>query len=156
MRLFVAIAAVFALGASAALASERRPALNELEREVMCPTCQTPLELSDAPIAERMRAFIRARIRAGDTKSEIKAKLVAGFGEGILAAPRTRGFGLLAWIVPFAGLFGVGVAVGLVAWRWTRAGRIGRGDAGHIGSGRLALDSALERRLEDELARFDD
>lgn len=157
LRLFLVVAAVLALAlaASAALASERRPTLNELEHEVMCPTCQTPLELSDAPIAERMRVFIRERIRAGDTKSEIKAKLVSDFGEGVLAAPRTHGFGLLAWILPFAGLVGFGVAIGLVAWRWKRAGEVSRARAGPREDGRFGLDPALERLLDEELARFD-
>ena len=150
--LLLVLAAVLVLGVSSAVASERRPTLAELEREVMCPTCQTPLELSDAPIAERMRVFIRARIAAGDTKSEIKAKLVADFGEGVLTAPPTHGFGLLAWVLPFAGLLGFGIAIGVVAWRWTRAGpeRAGPND-----DGRFDLDPAVERRLEEELARFD-
>lgn len=150
--LLLVLAAVLVLGVSSAVASERRPTLAELEREVMCPTCQTPLELSDAPIAERMRVFIRARIAAGDTKSEIKAKLVADFGEGVLTAPPTHGFGLLAWVLPFAGLLGFGAAIGVVAWRWTRAGseRAGPND-----DGRFDLDPAVERRLDEELARFD-
>ena len=38
----------------------------------MCPTCKTTLDQSSAPIANRIRAFISARIVAGDTKSEIK------------------------------------------------------------------------------------
>ena len=146
------LAAIHMSVVSPAHASERRPTLDELEREVMCPTCQTPLELSDAPIAERMRVFIRARIDAGDTKSEIKATLVADFGEAVLAAPRTHGFGLLAWILPLAALVGFGAAIGVVAWRWTRAGRE---RAGPTNDRQLELDPAIERRLEDELARFD-
>jgi cytochrome c-type biogenesis protein CcmH len=77
-------------------ASEEKPTLAELEREVICPTCHTTLELSDAPVADRMRAFIRERIAAGDTKTEIKASLVESFGEGVLAAPPREGFNWLA------------------------------------------------------------
>ena len=58
--------------AAPALASERHPTLGELEGEVMCPTCKTTLDQSSAPIADRIRQFISARIAAGDTKSEIK------------------------------------------------------------------------------------
>ena len=65
-----------------AAASEQNPTLPELERELICPTCHETLAASTSPIAERMRAFIRARIAAGDTTSEIKAKLVDQFGEG--------------------------------------------------------------------------
>jgi cytochrome c-type biogenesis protein CcmH len=136
-------------------ASERRPTLPELEHEVMCPTCKTLLELSQAPVAERMRVFIRGRIAAGDTKSEIKARLVAEFGDAVLAAPRTRGFGLLAWVLPFVAPLGAGAAIGLVARRWTRAGQAEVVSAGTLRNGRVRLDPALERRLDEELARFD-
>jgi len=138
-----------------AAASERRPTLPELEHEVMCPTCKTLLELSQAPVADRMRVFIRGRIAAGDSKSEIKARLVAEFGEAVLAAPRTRGFGLLAWLLPFVALFGAGTAIGLVARRWTRAGQADVVPAGRWRNRRAGLDPALERRLDEELSRFD-
>ena len=83
-RLGALLAVVLALAGPAA-ASELHPTLVELENEVYCPTCHTPLAVSHSPIAERMRVFIRARIAAGDTKSEIKDKLVADFGESVLA-----------------------------------------------------------------------
>ena len=125
-------------------ASEEKPTLAELEREVICPTCHTTLELSDAPVADRMRAFIRERIAVGDTKTEIKAKLVESFGEGVLAAPPREGFNWLAWILPLAGAAAAVVVVGLAARRWVR-----KTPEEH------PLDPELERRLDDELARFD-
>jgi cytochrome c-type biogenesis protein CcmH/NrfF len=102
-----------------------------------------------------MRSFIRHRIAAGDTKSEIKARLVAQFGAGVLAAPQTSGFGLLAWLLPFLGLLGAGISIGLVAWRWTCAGRADVARAEPSRNGRIRPDPALERRLDEELARFD-
>ena len=51
-----------------------------------------------------MKAFIRARIAAGDTKSEIKAQLVDQFGPAVLAVPPRKGFDLVAWLLPLAGL----------------------------------------------------
>ena len=72
-------------------ASESRPTPAELESELVCPVCETTLDTSDAPVARRMKAFIRARIAAGDTKSEIKAKLVDQFGTGVLAVPPREG-----------------------------------------------------------------
>jgi cytochrome c-type biogenesis protein CcmH len=136
-----------------AAASEEHPTLPELEREVICPTCHTLLELSNAPIANRMRAFINARIAAGDTKSEIKEKLVAQFGEAVLAAPPKRGFNLLAWTLPLAGLGIGGVALALLARRWRRARAPAAVDPS--ANGRAPLDPELERRLDEELARFD-
>jgi hypothetical protein len=76
IRLLAATLAAALLAVGTAAASEERPTLAELENEVVCPTCHTTLALSTSPIAARMRAFIRGRILAGDTKSDIKAKLV--------------------------------------------------------------------------------
>ena len=117
--------------AAPALPSEERPTLEELENEVNCPTCKTTLALSNAPVADRIRAFISERIAAGDTKSEIKTALVGEFGEGILAAPPKEGFNLLAWVLPLAGLVcagGAGRRAGLARGKvgpraWRSAGR---------------------------------
>ena len=139
-----------------ALASEQRPTLEELERELTCPTCKQSLAMSNAPVADRMRAFIRDRIAAGDTKSEIKEKLVAEFGEGVLAAPPKRGFNLLAWVLPLGGLAAASVALFLLARRWLR-GRADEAPSEEAASlnGRPPLDPELERRVDQELARFE-
>ncbi|HEU4450040.1 MAG TPA: cytochrome c-type biogenesis protein [Gaiellaceae bacterium] len=135
-------------------ASEQQPTLAELEREVICPTCKTTLELSDAPVADRMRAFIRRRIAAGDTKSEIKDALVAQFGEAVLAAPPREGFNLLAWLLPLAGATVALAALGVALRRWSRT-RAAPAAVEQSANGRPSLDPELERRLDEELARFD-
>jgi cytochrome c-type biogenesis protein CcmH len=150
----LALTFVIALvAAGSAAASEQHPTLAELEDELVCPTCKTTLAMSNAPVAERMRAFIRERIAAGDTKSEIKDKLVAQFGESVLAAPPARGFNLLAWLLPIAGALAAVVAVAFLARRWSRS----RADAtaGPSADGRGPLDPDLERRVDEELARFE-
>ena len=146
-----AIALVALLLAAPAAASEQRPTAAELESELVCPVCETTLDTSNAPIALRMKAFIRERIAAGDTKSEIKASLVEQFGPSVLAEPPKRGFELVAWVLPLALLSLGAVVVGLLAWQWSR--RRG-GDEGPPDDG-APLDPALERRLDDELARFE-
>ena len=115
MVLVLALAAV-----PAALASEQHPTQAELEGELVCPTCKSTLDQSNAPIALRMKQFVRTRIAAGDTKSEIKDQLVAQFGKGVLAAPERSGFDLLAWVLPIAGLLAAGAVLTVLAWRWTR------------------------------------
>jgi cytochrome c-type biogenesis protein CcmH len=119
VRVLVAIVLALAL-APAALASEERPTQAELEGELVCPTCQTTLDQSNAPVAVRMKAFVRERIAAGDSKSEIKAQLVAQFGKGVLAAPERKGFDLLAWVVPVVGLLAGAAVLSVLLWRWTR------------------------------------
>jgi cytochrome c-type biogenesis protein CcmH len=130
-----------------ARASERHPSQAELEGEVMCPVCGTTLDQSSSPAAQQIKRVIAGRIAAGDTKTEIKDRLVAEYGDAILAAPPRHGFGLLAWWLPIGGIVVAAVVVGLGAWRWSRA----REPAPRA----VQLDPALERRLDDELRRFE-
>jgi cytochrome c-type biogenesis protein CcmH len=153
MRRVALLVLLWLAAAAPTAASEQRPTLAELERELVCPTCKTTLEMSNAPVADRMRAFIRQRIAAGDTKSEIKDKLVAQFGEGVLAAPPARGFNLLAWLVPIAGGLIAAVAVAVLALRWSRSRAAPAGVSSR--DGRRPLDPELERRVDEELARFE-
>ncbi len=148
MRRAAIAALVAALAAGpAAWASESRPTVADLEDELMCPVCGTTLDQSDAPVARNMRMYIRARIAAGDSKSEIKDRLVEQFGEEVLAAPPREGFNLLAWVLPLAGLGLAVPALAYAAWRWSR----GREPPPRLD----ALDPELERRLDRELARYE-
>lgn len=150
-RLVVSLLVVAAVVVAPAVASERHPTLAELETEVVCPTCHTTLDQSDSAIARRMKEFILARIRAGDTKSEIKQQLVDQFGIAVLAEPPKKGFHLLAWLLPLVGL-GTGAAVvGVLAWRWSRA----RAPAPLLAAAAAPLSSDVERRLDEELRRYD-
>ena len=125
-----------------------RPTLADLEGEVMCPVCNTTLDQSSSPEARRIEALISARIAAGDSKSEIKDVLVAEYGPSILAAPPKKGFNLLAWLLPFVALFGGGLVLGFLAWRWSHTREPGPPPA--------QLSPALERRVDEELARYDE
>lgn len=144
-RLLVAVVVV-ALGAAAA-ASAAPPNAADLETEIVCPVCETTLDQSNAPIAERMKAFIRVRIAAGDSEAEVKDALVAEFGPGVLAEPPGGGFGLLAWLVPLGALVAGVVAVVLLVRRWSRRAPPADDAA--------ELDPTLERLVDDELARYD-
>ena len=143
----VAVAAALALAATAAAA----PNPADLEAELVCPTCDTTLDQSNAPVAQRMKQIIRQRIAAGWTEKEIKADLVDQFGPGVLAEPPKSGFDLLAWLLPLGLLVAGALGVGIVAWGWSRR-RDGH-DGGEEPPGRL--DPELERRLDAELERFD-
>jgi cytochrome c-type biogenesis protein CcmH len=155
MRLLaLALVLAFAAVVAPALASEQHPTPAELESELVCPVCESTLDTSNAPVAIRMKEIIRQRIAEGRTKSEIKAELVEQFGTGVLATPPKEGFDLIAWVLPLLGLAVGAVAVGVLAWRWSR----GRDDGDGGRGGRRdepALDPDLERRLDQELARFE-
>jgi cytochrome c-type biogenesis protein CcmH len=146
----VAVALAALVLAAPAFANEQHPTLGEMEGEVMCPVCHTTLDQSDSPIARRIEQYISARIAAGDTKSQIEAKLVAQFGPSILAEPSKHGFNLLAWVLPLVGIVAGAIAIALLAWRWSR-----RRPAGLVAAGGPPLDPELDRRVDEELARFD-
>ena len=147
MRFLVLLAVAAVLAAPAAAAE--RPSLAKLESEIICPVCHTTLDQSDSPIALRMKAFIKQRIAAGDSEAQIKSKLVGQFGQAVLASPPKKGFNLLAWWLPIAGIVAGAALLGFGAWRWSRAR-----DAPVAGGG-APLEPELERRLDEELARFE-
>jgi cytochrome c-type biogenesis protein CcmH len=146
--LLVAALALLLLAASPASGSERHPTQGEMEGEVMCPTCNTTLDQSDSPIAQRMKRFIAGRIAAGDSKKQIENELIGTFGQSVIARPSTHGFDLIAWLLPLVGLVGGAAIVGFAAWRWSRA-------RGPSVAGEPPLDAEVERRIDDELARYD-
>jgi len=141
----VVVAVALALCSPAAAA----PNPADLEAELVCPTCDTTLDQSNAPVAQRMKQIIRQHIAAGWTEAEIKADLVDQFGQGVLAEPPKSGFDLLAWLLPLGLLAAGAVGVGIVAWGWSHR----RGTAGEDAA--PPLDPELERRLDAELERYE-
>lgn len=138
----------FALTSAPALASESVAAsLPDIEDEVMCPICGTILEASNAPQAERQRAFIRARIDSGQDKEQIKAALVDEFGRDVLAVPDKSGFDLLAWVVPIVGFLAATLVLGLALWR-IRSKKTASATSPQV-------DDATDERIRREIADSD-
>jgi cytochrome c-type biogenesis protein CcmH len=151
LRLFAVLAAAFALVVAApAAASQLHPTQGELEAMLVCPSCHVPLDESTSPVAQQMKAYIAKRIAQGATRSQIVDELVAQLGPGVLGVPRTHGFDLIAWVLPFAGIAIGALAIGAGAWYWSRS----RGDD-PVAARAPVLDPAIERRIDEELARFD-
>jgi cytochrome c-type biogenesis protein CcmH len=148
VKRLVVVGAVVSALAVPAVASAACPSRADLEDELVCPTCKTTLDQSDAPVARRMKAYVADRVRACASKEQIKDELVAQFGRGVLAEPPRAGFDLLAWALPVGGVLMAALAVGALAWRWTR-----RRDA--VDEAEPEPDPELERRLDAELARFE-
>ena len=140
--------------APAAYACNAHPTLSAMEGQIMCPVCGTTLDQSDSPAARQIKQVISQRIAAGDSDCQIKDRLVGEYGEAILAAPPKKGFGLLAWWLPIGGIVIVGALLAVGAWRWSRR-RAEEPVVDPSLNGRGALDPALERRVDEELARFD-
>lgn len=146
-RVGFVVALLLASIAAGSATAASPPNAADLESELVCPVCETTLDQSNAPVAERMKAYIRTRIAQGASGQQIKDELVAQFGPSVLARPPEGGFGLLAWLLPLTALVvgGAGVALLVRSWSSRRA----------VESPGPPLDPALERRIDDELARFD-
>ena len=146
-RLLTGLFVWLALAAPAAAACPQT-SLGDLEDEVMCPVCGTSLGIaSEAPQAERERAFIQGMIDDCRSKDEIKAALVAEFGDEVLALPDDDGFDLAAYLVPLAILLAAGgaIAVGVRRWR-ARPATAATGPA---------ASTRESKRLDDDLAKYD-
>ena len=151
---FVAVAfAALMLAVPAALASNQHPSQSELEAVLVCPECHLPLDESSSPIAQQMKAFIRRRIAEGATGTQIKNELVAQLGPAVLGVPGKHGFDLLAWLMPLAGIGVGGGLIGVGAWTWTR--RSSDEASEEAESADSGLDPEQNRRVDEELARFD-
>ncbi len=76
-----------------------------LESLVRCPACEDiSVAQSNATAAIAVRHEIAARVRRGDSDTQILTSLEATYGTSILLSPPTSGLGALLWIVPIAGL----------------------------------------------------
>ena len=143
----LAVVAALAL-APAALACPKT-SLGDLEDEVMCPVCGTSLGLAtEAPQAQRERAFIQRLVDDCKSKDEIKAALTAEFGDEVLASPGDDGFEIAAYLIPLAVLLGAAATVTIGVRRWRRA-RI-------ADTTPTATPARADTdRLDDDLARYD-
>ena len=146
MRLFAFALAAFALTAPALAGS--RPSADAIETKLVCPVCHETLDQSTAPVAQEMKALIRKRIAQGWTEKQILDEMVANFGPGVLSTPAKHGFDLLAWVLPIGGALAGVVVLGLGALHWSRAPAPSPSDP-------PPLDPDIERRIDEELERFD-
>jgi cytochrome c-type biogenesis protein CcmH len=149
VRLALVTALLLAALAPGAWAATPRASFNDVEDEVMCDTCNVPLNIAESARADQERQVIRRLIAQGLTKDQIKAELAARYGPGILATPADSGFSLVVWVVPVV-VVGVVVALGLaLVPRWRRRGPE---DAPRAGP---QLSAAETKRLDEDLARYD-
>lgn len=149
MRTAAAAIALLLAAAPAAPAACPKTSLGDIENEVMCPVCGTSLALaSEAPQAQRERAFIERLIADCRSEDEVKDALVAEFGDEVLALPDNDGFEIAAYLVPAAILLGAGGAIVLGVRRWRSSGRKVPA-TGATGTG------AESKRLDDDIAKYD-
>jgi cytochrome c-type biogenesis protein CcmH len=156
----LAVVALLAATTGAALAVAAtcpKTSLADVEDEVMCPVCGVPLGLAtEAPQANRERAFIQREVESCKSKQEIKDALVAQFGERVLALPPDKGFNLVAYLVPAAVVLGGIAAITTIALhRRRRSDGAAAAGNGAAATTRPALGSEDAARLEADLERYD-
>jgi cytochrome c-type biogenesis protein CcmH len=150
----IALLALMALPAAAIARDCPKTTLGDIEDEVMCPVCGTPLGVaSEAPQAQRERAYIERLIASCKSKDQVKQALVAEFGDSVLALPGDQGDDdlgdVLVYVVPALGLLLAAGGIAFAVLRWRR-----RGDGPGGRRGR-ALAGAEGSRLEDDMERYD-
>lgn len=162
LAVVVAVLALAVVPASALAAACPRTSVAEIENEVMCPVCKTPLALAqEAPQADRERAFILERVERCESKAEIKTALAAEFGDEVLALPEGEGFDLAAYLVPLVGLAaGLGAcALAVVRWRGRRSSAAVPAGSGAMPGALSAHDREISpdasARLDRDLERYD-
>ena len=133
-------------------AIQPRASLTQIENDVMCVVCNTPLAVSQSPQADAERRFISDLIAKGYTKSQIERTLVSQYGPAVLARPPAHGFNLTVYVLP-AAIVLLGVAgLAFILPRWRRRTRALQAAAGGAANN-PTLDPADAQRLEEDLAR---
>jgi cytochrome c-type biogenesis protein CcmH len=146
--------AALVVAAAHALAAAPRADLVDVEDEVMCVTCNVPLNIAEGAQPDSQRALIRDLIDQGMTKAQIKQELVAQYGPDVLALPDDEGFGLTAYAIPLVlgALVLAGLALLVPRWRQRPAAGMTRAGADPGGPDVSAADA---RRLDEDLARYE-
>lgn len=117
-----------------------------LSQELRCLVCQNePIDSSNADLARDLRILVRERLVAGDSDDEVKAYLVARYGDFVLFDPPMKPATYALWFGPaLLVLIGAG---GIVAYYARRRRSPAAGPA--------PLSAEERRRLERLLAEPD-
>ena len=121
--------------------------VREIAFQLRCVVCQN-LSVADSPseTASQMRQIIRERLALGESRQQILDYFVSKYGEWILLSPPRRGFNLVVWGLPFAGLLAGFVVIAIVLRRWSRSRREESAEV---------VDPAYRERVRRELQELD-
>lgn len=131
--------------------AEQEARAQALFEDVRCVVCQHE-SIADSPagVASDMRRWVRERIAEGQTDAEVRAGLVARYGDYVLFTPPVRPGTLLLWGLPL--LLVLGGALVLVWSARRRAGRV-EPEADLTDAERTRVENLLEAArtgLEDD------
>ena len=114
----LAVAVCFSLGAS-----DAGVRYDKLNHQMMC-SCGCGQVLGECnhvgcPDSPVQLAELRKAINAGMTDQQVLDSFAAKYGATVLAAPRTHGFDLVAWIAPFAVFLAALLGTVLLVRHWS-------------------------------------
>ena len=139
------LAAVLGMAAVAAQGDAALDArLKTLENELRCLVCQNQtLAESNAPLAEDLRKEVRELAVAGKSDDDIRAYLVARYGDFVLYKPPVKPTTYALWFGPF-----VLLVAGIVVWVSVlrRRARMRAGDAPEDGLATIDAGSGARAR----------
>ncbi|HKQ60554.1 MAG TPA: cytochrome c-type biogenesis protein CcmH [Candidatus Polarisedimenticolaceae bacterium] len=118
----VAVALVLAPAVAIELAGPAQQEYEKAARTILCDCGCHPQSIHDCACgrAEELRQEIAGFVGQGMDGDQIIAHYVARGGEQVRIVPTARGFNLVAWVGPLAGLLlGLGATL-LLARRWQR------------------------------------
>ncbi|HWU01052.1 MAG TPA: cytochrome c-type biogenesis protein [Terriglobales bacterium] len=153
--LLASLAGAFILAASATSSFAVRPdemlsdpaleaRAEAISRDIRCVVCQSEsIEESDADIAHELRVIVREQLKAGASDDQVRAYLVARYGDFVLLKPPFKAKTVLIWTGPFLLLLGAGIGIYLY---YRRARRLEA----------APLSAAEQARLESFLKAHDD
>lgn len=116
----VALTVIFAVALLGANGDQAR--FEDLGHKMMC-ACgcnQILLECNHVgcPLSDRMRNQLIAAVQRDNSDDSVLQSFVQEYGETVLAAPTTRGFDKVAWIMPFAVFFAGSFTAAAVIRNW--------------------------------------
>ena len=125
--------------------------LKHLETELRCLVCQNQtLAESNAPLAEDLRKEVRELAVAGKSDDDIRAYLVARYGDFVLYKPPVKPTTYALWFGPFL-LLAAGIVVWFAVLR--KRSRVGVNGVAMSTDGATASSGALKQAralLDDE------
>lgn len=141
--------ALTVVAAAPAAAATPRTSLYAAESQLMCVTCNIPLLEANSVQAQQEKDYVATLVAEGRTMAQIKAAMVAAYGDEVLALPPAKGFDAAVYVVPIAVVAALLALVAILLPRWRRARR------GEPAAAVAPLDPVDAARLDAELAHFD-
>jgi cytochrome c-type biogenesis protein CcmH len=147
-----ALAAVAVPAASAQQSPPQHARVQQMYNLLMCTLCHESLAVAQSPQSYAERGLVREYVKEGLTPKQIEDRMVAQYGEAVLAKPPHHGFSNLVYIIPPIVLIGGAALLLYTVPRWRRRTAQRRTEAPE--SDDPAITDEESDRLDRELERL--